>query len=70
MTVVYWICGILFVLLASSSALFFMLHIASGEHVPRERAVALFHWTKVVALGTFNIWIFKRVIDGIRMLMN
>jgi hypothetical protein len=69
MTVVYWICGILFVLLASSSALFFMLHIASGEHVPRERAVALFHWTKVVALGTFNIWIFKRVIDGIRMLM-
>jgi hypothetical protein len=69
MTVVYWICGILFVLLASSSALFFMLHIASGEHVPRERAVALFHWTKVVALGTFNIWIFKRVIDGIRVLM-
>jgi hypothetical protein len=69
MTVVYWICGILFVLLASSSALFFMLHIASGEHVPRERAVALFHWTKVVALGTFNIWIFKRVIDGIRMLL-
>jgi hypothetical protein len=69
MTVVYWICGILFVLLASSSALFFMLHIASGEHVPRERAVALFHWTKVVALGTFNIWIFKRVIDGIRMLI-
>ena len=70
MTVVYWLCGILFVLLASASALFFMLHIASGEHVPRERAVALFHWTKVVALGTFNIWIFKRVIDGIRMLMN
>jgi hypothetical protein len=69
MTVVYWLCGILFVLLASSSALFFMLHIASGEHVPRERAVALFHWTKVVALGTFNIWIFKRVIDGIRMLL-
>jgi hypothetical protein len=69
MTVVYWICGILFVLLASSSALFFMLHIASGEHVPRERAVALFHWTKVVVLGTFNIWIFKRVIDGIRMLI-
>jgi hypothetical protein len=69
MTVVYWICGILFVLLASSSALFFMLHIASGEHVPRERAVALFHWTKVVALGTFDIWIFKRVIDAIIVLV-
>ena len=69
MTVVYWICGILFVVLASSSALFFMLHIASGEHVPRERSVALFHWTKVVVLATFNIWVFKRVIDGIRALM-
>jgi hypothetical protein len=70
MTVVYWICGILFVVLASSSALFYMLHIASGEHVPRERAIALFHWTKVVALGTFDIWIFKRVIDAIRMLIH
>jgi hypothetical protein len=69
MTVVYWICGILFVLLASASALFFMLHIASGEHVPRERAIALFHWTKVVALGSFDIWIFKRVIDAIRVLI-
>ena len=70
MTVVYWICGILFVVLASSSALFFMLHIASGEHVPRERAVALFHWTKVVALAGFDIWIFKRVFDGIRALIH
>ena len=70
MTVVYWICGILFVLLASSSALFFMLHIASGEHVPRERAIALFHWTKVVALGSFDNGIFKRVIDAIRMLIS
>jgi hypothetical protein len=70
MTVVYWICGILFVVLASSSALFYMLHIASGEHVPRERAIALFHWTKVVALGGFDIWIFKRVFDGIRALIH
>jgi hypothetical protein len=70
MTVDYWICGIAFVLQASSSALFYMLHVASGEHVPRERAIALFHWTKVVALGTFDIWIFKRVIDGIRMLFH
>lgn len=65
MTVVYWICGVLFVVLASASALNYMLHVASGEHVPRERSIALFHWTKVIALGSFNIWIFKRVIDGI-----
>lgn len=69
MTVVYWICGVLFVLLASTSALFYMLHIASGEHVPRARAIALFHWAKVVVLATFNIWIFKRVLEGIGMLL-
>jgi hypothetical protein len=69
MTVLYWICGILFALMAGSSAVNFALHIGSGEHVPRERAVASFHWTKVIALATFNIWIFKRVIDGIRALL-
>lgn len=69
MTVIYWICGILFALTAGSSAIFFSLHIATGEHVPQQRATALFHWTKVIALATFNIWIFKRVIDGIRALL-
>lgn len=70
MTVIYWICGILFVLTAAGSAFNFFLHIGSGEHVPRERAVALYRWATVIALATFNIWIFKRVIDGIRLLFN
>lgn len=70
MTVVYWICGILFVLTAIASGVFFVLHLSTGEHVPRERAVALYRWCIVIALGTFNIWIFKRVIDGIRMLIH
>lgn len=65
MTVVYWICGILFVALAASSTFFFVLHISTGEHVPRQRAAALYRWAVVVGLGTFNIWVFKRVIDGI-----
>lgn len=65
MTVVYWICGILFLVLAGSSTFFFVLHISTGEHVPRLRAVALYRWAVVVGLGTFNIWIFKRVIEAL-----
>ncbi len=69
MTVIYWICGILFLLTAAGSAFNFFLHIGSGEHVPRERAVALYRWAVVVGLGTFNVWIFKRVIDAIILLV-
>lgn len=69
MKVLYWLCGILFTLTSVSSAVFFFLHISTGEHVPRERAVAFYRWAVVVALATFNIWVFKRVIDGIRALM-
>jgi len=69
MKVLYWICFGLFVLTAAPSAVFFMLHISTGEHVPRQRAISLYRWCVVVVLGTFNIWVFKRVIDGIRALM-
>lgn len=69
MKVLYWLCGISFVLTALPSIFFFFVHIASGEHVPRQRAIALYRWSVVVVLATFNIWIFKRVIDGIRALM-
>lgn len=70
MKVLYWLCGILFALTAVPSVVFFGLHIATGEHVPRERAIALYRWAVVIGLGTFNIWIFKRVIDGIRVLIH
>lgn len=69
MKVLYWLCGFFFVATALPSAIFFMLHIATGEHVPRQRAVALYRWAVVAVLTTFNIWVFKRVIDGIRALM-
>jgi hypothetical protein len=69
MTVVYWICGILFLTLAGSSAFFMALHVSTGEHVPRERSVALYRWAVVVGLGTFNLWIFKRVIEALIMIM-
>ncbi|NRF71481.1 hypothetical protein HLB44_31290 [Aquincola sp. S2] len=70
MTVLYWLCGIVFTLTAGSAIVFFGLHIATGEHVPRERAVALYRWAVVTGLGTFNLWIFKRVFDGIRVLIH
>lgn len=66
MKVLYWLCGILFTLTAVPSAFFFVLFLSTGEHVPQQRARALYRWAIVVVLSTFNIWIFKRVIDGIR----
>ncbi len=65
MTVLFWISGVLLVLLAVPSAMFFGLHLASGEPVPLRRAKALWHWVLVVALGTFDIAIFTKVIQGI-----
>ena len=68
MTFLFWTAGVLLVLTAVPSALFFVLHLSTGEPVPLARARALYRWAVVVVLGTFNIAIFTRVIDGIRML--
>ena len=68
MSVMFWISGGLVVSLALPSALFFALHLATGEPVPLARAKALYRWAVVVVLGTFNIVIFGRVIEGIRAL--
>ncbi len=47
------------------SAIFFALHLATGEPVPLARARALFHWVVVVGLGTFDIAIFTKVVQGL-----
>ena len=39
--------------------------VATGEAVPRARAQAFYRWALVVALGTFDIAIFTKVIQGI-----
>lgn len=65
MTVLYWVAGVLLVLLGVPSAIFFALHLATGEPVPLARARALFHWVAVVALGTFDIVIFTKVVQGL-----
>ena len=68
MTFLFWTAGVLLVLTAVPSALFFVLHLSTGEPVPLARARALYRWAVVVVLGTFNIAIFSRVIAGIRAL--
>jgi hypothetical protein len=65
MTVLFWVSGVLLVLTALPAALFFVLHISTGEPVPLARARAFFHWAVVVFLGTFDIAIFTKVIQGL-----
>ena len=65
MIVLFWVAGVLLVLLGVPAAIFFALHLATGEPVPLARARALFHWLVVVALGTFDIAIFTKVVQGL-----
>ena len=43
----------------------FRSHLSTGESVPLARAKALYRWCVVVVLGTFNIAIFTRVLQGL-----
>jgi hypothetical protein len=63
------ISGVLVALLGLPAIFFFALFLSTGEAVPLARAKLLYRWTVVVVLGTFNIWIFTRVFQGIRALM-
>ena len=69
MTWVFWISGVLLLPLATATVVFFGMYIASGEDSYKARAVVFYRWSVVVVLGTFNIWIFTRVFQGIRDLM-
>lgn len=64
----FWIAGVVLALTGAAALMFYLLHIGSGEPVPLARAKALYRWCIVIVLATFNIWIFGRVIDGIRAL--
>ena len=67
MTVLFWVGGVLLALTALPATLFFGLHLAIGEPVPLARAKAFYHWAVVVFLGTFDIAIFTKVIQGIML---
>ena len=66
---VFWISGLLLLPLATTMLVFFGLYIAHGDDLYKERATIFYRWSVVVVLGTFNIWIFTRVIRGIWDLM-
>ena len=66
MKVLFWISGVLALMLAVPALFFFALHLSTGEPVPLVRAKALYRWVVVVVLGTFNIVIFTRVFEGLR----
>ena len=65
MSPLYWLALVVLVGLAVPSALFFGLHLSTGEPVPLVRAKTLYRWCVVVVLGTFNIAIFTRVFQGL-----
>jgi hypothetical protein len=65
MKLLFWISGVLLALTAVPAAFFFSLHISTGEHEPLVRAKALYRWSVVIVLGTFNYWIFSRVFKAI-----
>lgn len=62
MTVFWWIAGgLLLVSLAIASG-GFMAYVSSGDDRYQELARSAWRWTVVLALGTFNITIFKHII--------
>ena len=69
MKYVFWTAGIALIPLLATSAFFYSLYLGTGEEVSRQRAVMIYRWAVLVVLGSFNIWVFARVIDGIRALM-
>ena len=67
MTLLFWAGGVLLALTALPAIFFFGLHLATGEPVPLNRAKAFYRWSVVVFLGTFDIAIFTKVVQGLIM---
>ena len=65
MKFLFWVSGVLLMLTAVPAAVFLSLHLTTGEAVPLARAKAFYRWALVVALGTFDIAIFTKVIQGL-----
>ena len=65
MKIFLWIAAILLACTALPATMFFGLHMATGEPVPLLRAKLLYRWCVAIALGTFDIAIFTRVVQGL-----
>ncbi|HVQ02020.1 MAG TPA: hypothetical protein VMT14_00785 [Burkholderiaceae bacterium] len=66
MTYLFIASAVLTVLALAASAMYWSLHAATGEDIPRQRATGFFRWAVVIVLATFNIWIFTRVGGAIK----
>jgi hypothetical protein len=62
---VFIMSAVLTVATLGTSGMFWSVYAGTGEDIARRRAVAAFRWCVVVVLGTFNIWIFTRVVGAI-----
>jgi hypothetical protein len=62
----YWFVLTLLALTSLSSAIFYVLYLGSNEPVPLARAKALYRWSVVIVLGSFNWYVYGLVIEGIR----
>ena len=70
MKILFWLAGLSLVPLAGATLFYFSQYVATGEPVPLVRAKRFYRWCVVVVLGTFDIWIFVRVLEGIRALLH
>lgn len=62
MTVFWWIVGVLLLGTGGTAGVAFAAYVSSGEDRYLGIARAAWRWTVVVALGAFNITIFKHIV--------
>ena len=65
MKIFLWTAFGMLLCVALPAVFFFALHLATGEPVPLQRAKALYRWCVVIVLGTFDLAIFTRVVQGL-----
>lgn len=63
MTVFYWVAFVVLLTVAVPCVLYFGAYLASGEDRLRLIAVRFFRWSALVVLTTFNISIFRHIIQ-------
>ncbi len=68
MSKLWWLPAVAAGVFLLGAAFFFALHLASNEPVPLQRARLCWRWAVVVALGSFDFWIFSRIFEGLRAL--
>jgi hypothetical protein len=58
----FWTLGVFFALAAIPAAFYFLLYLARGDDILRERAGKFGAWAKLIGLLTFNVGIWGHVV--------